>query len=251
MMSIEHENKRNKIIESFKDILTNQLESIEKLSSKNNEILFKKMLYISFLESLAKASYPKIKHTKKRFTTFLFNFTSWKECNNYSIIHIANKSFTTNTLTFYKEEINKLLEISLYRSSVFIDDIALLPNKYIDIEIKKNKVLLDSCTYGSLLYKARNSLVHQFQISIERDGEIGWGTDKELPYFQVTGNVEFNDKRKELEEVSRFIEIVFPNIFLKKLALEGLVNFIQYCKENKFNPFEEYYSERKIHEEKL
>ncbi len=46
-------------LNEFNNYCKVQLSSIDELSALSHETLFKKKLYISFLESLAKAAYPK------------------------------------------------------------------------------------------------------------------------------------------------------------------------------------------------
>ncbi len=92
-----------------------------------------------------------------------------------------------------------------------------------------------------MLYEARNSLVHQFQSSTEwEESTRKHGID--TPFYEVTRN---------FEGTERYIELIFPNTFLKKLSEEGLENFIEYCRKEQLNPFPMYYAERKIFEQKI
>ena len=236
------------LLEYFKEYSGNQLKSIEDISSKENKILFQKILYLSFLESLAKASYPSEKGAKKRFINFLENFTEWKEYNHYSIVHIAkNGKFSKDTLNFCQNEVTKLYDnVNL---SMSIENLPSLPQKYIQ---KEKQSLLNSCTYSNILYsKTRNNLVHQFQDSTEtgmKFESIEYGNS---PFFTKHITLGFDKENNTPKKESEHIELIFSNSFLKKLAIEGLTNFIIYCEKNNLNPFSQYYAERILHEKKL
>ncbi len=212
-------------LNEFNDYCEGQLNSIDELSAPSHETLFKKKLYISFLESLAKAAYPK-EGVKKRFILFLKTFTSWAEYNHYCPVSLENK-----------EKIEEVLN----------------SNRYFQIEnvsIAKQDCQDNKHTYARLLYEARNSLVHQFQSSTEWE-ESTKRHGIETPFYEVIRTQVFDKNNQNLKDMKKSIELVFPNTFLKKLSEEGLKNFIEYCREEGLNPFPRYYAERKIFEQKI
>jgi hypothetical protein len=218
-------------IKDFHDYMKGKLESIEKISSEKDETLFKKIIYFSFLESLAKATYPE-DSVKQRFIKFLNEFTNWKEGSYYCPMHLKKEtSLSSDILEDCENKINSIFN-GHNRTYSTIESFAINSS-----EFSPEK---DNHKFSYLLYKARNALVHQFQASIEWTESLE-RRGIESPFYQVTGT-----GGAIFEPTNRHIEIIFPNIFLKNLAKEGLSNFINYCIKEQINPFPRYYFERKI-----
>jgi len=213
-------------LNEFNDYCVGQLNSIDGLSAPSYETLFKKKLYISFLESLAKAAYPKEEGVKKRFILFLKTFTSWTEYNHCCPISLGNEQKREEVLNS-----NRYFQIK-------------------NVSIAKQDCQDNKHTYASLLYAARNSLVHQFQSSTEWEQS----TIRHMvytPFYEVTRTQAFDKNNQNLKDIKKSIELIFPNTFLKKLSKEGLKNFIGYCQEEGLNPFPRYYAERRIFEQEI
>ncbi|SFV60649.1 hypothetical protein MNB_SV-8-1120 [hydrothermal vent metagenome] len=213
-------------LDEFSAYCNNQLESIEQLSAPNHETLFRKKLYISFLESLAKAAFP-AEGVKKRFIKFLDEFTDWKEWNHCCPVHLCKDSSL-------EKHIKEILDSDWY------------------VDIEKVSINDENCkyTYASLLYDVRNNIVHQFQASTEWEASMQ-RHKIESPFYEVVVTKVFDENSKNLRDDKKHIELVFPNTFLKKLSEDGLENFIGYCRTEQINPFPGYYAERIVHEEKL
>jgi len=246
--------EQEKRLKEFKEFFSDKLKSIEDISceNKSDSFLFKKIIYFSFLESLAKAAYPN-DSVKRRFIKFLDKFTNWNKNNDYCVIHMATeKKFTKETLNFCEQEVDKVFHDYEGIGSFNIVKLNSLPEKYIQKEkSKENGDLLNSFTYATILYKSRNRLVHQFQSSVESGMKFETMYHDESPFFQLYTELGYDEEKDIIKGKSKSIEIIFPNSFLKKLATEGLEKFIVHCEENNFNPFTKYYAKRKIHEKIL
>jgi len=97
-------------IEEFKKYMENKLKAIEKISSKYDEVLFKKIIYFSFIESMAKASFPEEKSVNKRFMRFLYEFAKWEEGEYYCPIHlIKENTLSTDVLEDCKIKISAIV----------------------------------------------------------------------------------------------------------------------------------------------
>ena len=200
-------------LNEFNNYCKGQLSSIDELSAPSHETLFKKKLYISFLESLAKSAYPKEK-VKKRFILFLKVFTSWTEYDHYCPVSLENR-----------KKIEEILNSNWYF-------------KIEKVSIAKQDCQDNKHTYASLLYAARNSLVHQFQSSTEWE-QSTIRHEVDTPFYEVTRTQIFDKNNQNFKDIKKSIELIFPNTFLKKLSEEGL------------NPFPRYYAERIIFEQKI
>jgi len=218
-------NNNEEKIENFEQYLKEQLQAIEQLSAPKHETLFKKKLYISFLESLAKATFPE-EGVKRRLMKFLEKFTSWKEWDYCCPIYLQNK-----------EKRQHILDTKWY---VKIESVAIFNE---NIEEYKG-------TYAYLLYEARNTIVHQLQSSTEWE-ESTLKNQIESPFYEVTTSLVFDENLKKLKGDKKHIELIFPNTFLKKLSEEGLKKYIKYCRDKQVNPFEYHYAERIIYEENI
>ena len=73
-------------IDKFRQLRMEKLTSIGDIQGKEN-ILFKKILYLTFLDSLSSIVYPK-EHNKVRFVSLVNRFSKW-ESRDLSLIHIS------------------------------------------------------------------------------------------------------------------------------------------------------------------
>ncbi len=219
-------NNNEQKIENFEQCLKEQLQAIEQLSTPKHETLFKKKLYISFLESLAKATFSEEKGVKKRFINFIDKYTTWKEWNYYCPVYLENE-----------EKIQKILNSAWY---VDIKEVAISNEN--DDDYKS--------TYAYLLYEARNSMVHQLQSPTERE-ESTQRHKIESPFYQIFQEMVFDESSQNSKASKEKIELVFPNTFLKKISEIGLKNFIKYCKKQQINPFKAHYSDSILFEQKI
>ena len=112
-------------IDDFSAYLTDKLESISNLSG-DNHILFQKILYVAFLDSLSAAVYPKEKGHNKRFRKFIDNYSDWEEKDNICLTHFnrfisisSNKKLKTVYVMIDKESKNRESRLNEY---IFISE---------------------------------------------------------------------------------------------------------------------------------
>ena len=68
-------------IGQFESFLKDRLRNIDDIGS-SDQLLFRQVLYVSFLDSLAACIYPK-RSNKERFIALLEEFANWKYAHNY------------------------------------------------------------------------------------------------------------------------------------------------------------------------
>ena len=237
-MIIEDNNEK---IDSFSEYLTKKLSSIDNLSCED-QTLFKKILYVSFLDSLSACIYPDRKN-RERFISLIDRFSQWEHRNHVCMLHINKLASMTSDpdlekiRVFAQSELKKWLEIKDMSGVIRIEQTPTIDE--ISDKWKKNggetglKYSLSDFKHSSLLYQLRNSLVHQFQ---SKGTELGTYLPDE-PFYQVV--VSF-DEDMALKPIN--IELVYPVEFLNNLSHKTLENVIKYFRDGNMNPFPHYYS---------
>ena len=81
-------------IDNFQAYLEGKLINIDQLSSADAR-LFKKVLYVSFIDSLAACVYPG-RGNKDRFISIVNRFSGWEQRNNYCLLHLARFTSVTS-----------------------------------------------------------------------------------------------------------------------------------------------------------
>lgn len=226
-------------IDDFEVYLKDKLDGISCIEG-DNALLYQKILYLSFFDSLSACIYPNVKSNKERFISLIDKFSTWKDGDRISTTHLGKMLALYHHPSF--ETIRKLVNDKLIswqnnKSSILISEdftyadlVKHWQNQskdYVTIPFK-----LEDFRHSNLLYGLRNTLVHQFQ------SEKSLLRKKHEPYYEVVQEMNFEDNKIELLR----IDLVHPNIFLKNLCEETLTNCINYFRDNNLNPFPTYYA---------
>lgn len=227
-------------IENFDNYLKSKLASIDEISGDNN-VLFKKILYVSFLDALSSCIYPGGRN-RERFVAMLDRFSKWEDRDRVSLPHLGKfvhissdplfeqaRRYVIPKLKEWKEHSSHVISISDDPKFEEIQNISWKVNKETDI-----KISLADFKHIQLLYQLRNALVHQFQ---SRGDEIGKQRQLDHPFYQVVQMLDQTSKLKPLR-----IELVYPTQFLKGLSEETLKNVVGYLNDGNINPFPHYYA---------
>jgi hypothetical protein len=228
-------------IENFENYLKSKLASIDEISG-DNSVLFKKILYVSFLDSLSSCVYPG-RGNKERFVSMLERFSKWEDRDRVSLPHLGKfvqitsdplleqaRKYVTPKLKTWQERSCHVISISEDPRIDEIEDKSWKTNKETGIHVS-----LTDFKHISLLYQLRNALVHQFQ---SRGDEMGNLRQLDHPYYQ---RVQIFDGTLEDMKPVRF-ELVYPTQFLKSLSEKTLENVVDYLKDGNINPFPHYYA---------
>lgn len=231
----------SKRIQDFDDYLTEKLKGIDEI--KNGDcLLYRKILYVSFLDSLAACIYPNAGN-KYRFISLIEIFSHWEDRNRVCMLHLS-RFCSLNS----EPELERLRERSfsvLKRWQIDADGTATIKasnNPEFD-EVRslwaKSKsesglaYQLNDFKLTSLLYRLRNSLVHQFQSQGRELGPVL----PDQPFYILHKTVGFDDQL-----VPSHFELVYPSEFLSKLCSSILENVVVYLKCGNINPFPNYYA---------
>lgn len=228
-------------IDSFENYLKDKLSSIEQLSSDDAR-LFKKVLFVSFIDSLAACVYPG-RGNKDRFLSIVDRFSDWTHRNDYCLLHLAKFTSVTSdpilekVRNFSQKEVNSwifkqnrsgVVELSNTPKASEVEKFWTNPTKESGLQYK-----LQDFKHSHLLYKLRNSLVHQFQAN---GTELGFFIP-DSPYYQVVNSYDSNENL-----VPSSIELVYPTNFLSTISSSILKNVSTYFRTGNINPFPHYHA---------
>lgn len=190
--------------------------------------IFRKILYLVEIDTLSRAAFPNQKGHKNRVIKFLDECSNWSARDRVSAIqlqHILEKngkssgalfgliknrvdSWTCGSIIYPSQDLSFGEVQSLARSDV--------------------SKIVDEARYDRLLYKYRNTLIHEFR---EPGTGMDLGTDSASPYYlgiyhQNTGESSW--------------ELVFPVQFLERLCKDGIKGLRKHLLTNKLNPYDSY-----------
>jgi hypothetical protein len=222
-------------ISDFKQYFYDNLENISKIDVENSR-LFQKILYITFLDSLAASICPSCQK-KQRFIQLIDTFSDWSDkdriCTTYLVRKLDLNSDIGNqeVREILKNKVKKWEGCGSHYIEITEDFTFDAIKKY--FENKNTDFRLENFKHSHLLYSLRNILVHRHQSKKEL------GTrHPELPFYERYSIINFETKKLEFKE----FELIYPNMFLKNLCKKVLDNFLIHCQEKKLNPFSQYYA---------
>jgi len=187
-------------------------------------------LLCSILDTLSKCIYNEVPLNRDRFVYFIDDFSGWAYRDNSSLIQLryfVEKETDLKyerTKSFLKERLKDLKPGDVYKASndLFLTDIPHL--KIIEDEIRR-------FTYSNLLYKYRNSVVHEFKTP---GSGMDFGYIEEV-YYHHMGHIELKSDTHVLAESTW--ELVFPMNYLSNLVLQSIANTRAYCEKHTINPY--------------
>ena len=202
-------------------------EELKKIGSIDN-VLYKKLLLVTLLDSIARSKYPK-GGNKERFVNFVFDCGEWENSQRVSIFQLyyyleKQQSSSYNDL---KDSITKRTE-SFETGRIYNLDVDPLYEDLIRLNTSQDeKELISNFRHSILLYKYRNCLVHEFR-------EPGYGmefiNDRTTPYYHGMSS---------LENIDTW-ELVYPIGFFVDLAQKSLRNLAIFFEKNDLDPFVNY-----------
>lgn len=240
-MSSQTEN--HETVTNFGSYLHDKLGSINGIQGADS-ILFKSILYVSFLDSLAACTYPNEKGNRTRFTKLIDEHSNWVDKDRISITHLAR--FANNGSNPIKNKIKNYVDpiVDLWmktRRSEIIDikedpmvDSSLLTSFgcSVDHDIEQG-ITLEHFKHINLFYQMRNALVHQFQTRF-----VDLRSDEHTePFYQV---IQTCDQTNNL--IPERIELVYPVGFLRDLTSTVLRSVTNHFLTKAVNPFPAFYA---------
>lgn len=188
-------------IEQFIGYFRDQEASISQVQS----ILYRKIIYATALDPIARAAFGKVGTHRAKSLRLLYELTNWKDRDRVSLpqlcLTLEDKGFVSGSL--YIEAKSRL-------EHWFSGKVLRLDHSPLLLELEKiaqplEKCILSSCRYADLFYTYRNNLVHEFR-------EPGYGIEmsayKDQPYYHSM--------------IGEPWQLVFPVGFFARLYAEAL-----------------------------
>lgn len=237
-MIIEDHKER---INDFYEFMAEKLSEIDAIKA-GDALLYRKVLYISFLDSMAGCVFPN-SGNRERFIRLIDRFSHWEERDRVCMLHLA-RFCTINS----EPDLEKIREYSFscirkwQKDDTGTSIIEAKDNpKYSDIKNlweKSGKEMglayqLSDFKLSSLMYQLRNALVHQFQ---SRGREFG-PLLPDVPFYQFFKTIDLDGNLIP----SRF-ELVYPSSFLSSICKTILQSIYEYLSKGNINPFPTYYA---------
>lgn len=188
-------------IEQFVEYFRDQ----ESLISPVQPILYRKIIYATALDPIARAAFGKVGRHRARSLRLIDELTNWRDRDRVSLpqlcLALEDKGFISGLL--YTEAKARLEHWS--PGEVLRLDNSPLLQELESIAQPPEKCVLSSCRYTELFYTYRNNLVHEFR---EPGYGIEMSSDKDQPYYHSM--------------IGDPWQLVFPVGFFARLYAEAL-----------------------------
>lgn len=218
-------------ISHFRDHL-NLISALE--TTEDKVFLYKKILYVSVIDALSKAIYPR-KSNRVRFVSFVENFTDFKFFGRVSLPHLHQLLKRLPDPPFQK--IRKIVfnqmtnwipgHVMNCGDDLPIDQIKKYWPKETEYQNPLPGIWLDTLKHSSLLYINRNSMIHEFAEKGLGDSGPFDELQKEPYYMHVSGDKDF-------------WSLQYPCGFFKRITESALDKISEYFRRNNIDPIQFY-----------
>ena len=221
------------VIASFR----NHIKTIHDIVIDRNSKRYKKILYVSVLEGIAKARYPS-KHPRDRFVKLVHTFGHWDHVEHISLPHLVAALERTTDECF--EELRKFAyselqnwgsggPLLLNRDPIFAEIQKRWPKEGgADLRIESPRIELKRLRHVDLLYEYRNYLVHE-----SRQPTMGFEQECDAhPFYESV-----NEHQTVLKGKASEWHLIYPSGFLGQLCEACLSCLERYLKDNKKDPY--------------
>lgn len=230
-------------IDRFEENFQEYLREIGLISGPGVTLHFRQILYLSVLDSLSKIALPKERRNNLRVTTFLKQYSEWKDCDRISLPHLVRLlEITADHILeplriFASTHISNWVPgsvISLNRSPSIEEIHRISPDNFKGFQIGNGKCFeLKHLTYVCLFYNHRNSLIHEFK---------GLGLLSNMPEVAMSRNEPYytylpNNISKDGIIEGGSWELIYPIEFYERITIKCLANLCAYLLQNEIDPY--------------
>ena len=191
---------------------------------KINDRLFKKILLVAMLDTLARVPSPNENFNKKRFVGFIDKFADWREKKLISLPQLSLLLETT-TCSKLKDVVNNRLQGWQDGKVIYLlDDLEC--GEMLSFASNEEVDLIKQARHSNLLYVYRNNLVHEFR---EPAYGMEYNDDDQPFYFSLTNS----------ESITAW-ELVYPVKFFEKIVRSSITQLQLYTEDNSIDPHTSY-----------
>lgn len=220
----------------FFSYVRDKLERIDEIKSDELSV-HKRVLYVTYIDSLSALIYPSYSQNRARFTDFVIKFGNWQHAEKVSTPHLARALSLNPDPAYDKVRALALKTVNAWRSGSHIDLSFDLEAGFVGTHWPTGKsyeqpvvgATWTHLKHVELLYAYRNSLVHDFRT-------LGPGYDlpeDEGPYYISTDTASTEGTVAEFHW-----ELVYPAAFLRNLATSALTTVETHIRNNEIDPVE-------------
>lgn len=224
-------------IATFVSSVKTHIENIHNISVDRNPKRYKKILYVSVLEGIAKVRYPS-KEPRDRLIKLVHTFGGWNDGERISLPHLVAALERTADERF--EDIRKYAYSQLHNWDhgvpLYLDNDPMFSEiqkrwpkeEGSDLRIDCLRIELKRLRHVELLYEYRNYLVHE-----SRQPTMGFEEADDIhPFYESVNehSTVFGGKAPEWH-------LVYTSGFLDQLCRTCLGSLEQYLKKNKKDPY--------------
>jgi hypothetical protein len=220
----------------FFSYVRDKLERIDDITSDKLAV-HKRVLYVTYIDSLSALVYPAYTQNRARFTDFVVKFGGWQHAERVSTPHLVRALSLNPDPAYDKVRALAMKTLGEWRSGSHIDlsfDLAagFVGSHWPNGKLYEQPIVGATWTHlkhVELLYAYRNSLVHDFRA-------LGPGYDfpeDEDPYYISTHTSSVDSNVVEFHW-----ELVYPSAFLCTLATSALDSLEAHIRGNQIDPFE-------------
>lgn len=227
-------NELQKNVDMFLNHFEERLNQVKSSDFELSNNLFKKILYVGFIDTLSKTTPYSKKGNRKRVVTFVQNFSKWDECERVSLTHLIKllKKDPSPEFSKVRDYAHSLYDkwkdwdcITLDRDPTY-DEIKKLWPTSVTKPLEIENIQLDFLKHSNLFYKYRNNLVHELR-------EPGYGIEfKEdtKPYYHSMHHSE-NEMTWEL---------VYPLGFYEHIINSAILSLREYYIKDQIDPYKSF-----------
>jgi len=202
-------------------------------NNKDDNLVCKSILLCSIIDTLSKCVYS-TSPNRERFPFFLDDFSGWPHRDRISLVQLH---YFLETEADIKYEQTKLYVANRFKNLAHgmmqhSDNDELL-NKIPHLKSVESEIRMFS--YANLLYKYRNSVVHEFKAP---GSGMDFGISEDVYYHSMS---HYDLRNDEYVLIKNTWELVFPIKFLSKLVLQSITNLKSYCIIHNINPYNYFY----------
>lgn len=188
-----------------------------------DNLTYRKLLYATALEPLARAAFGKNEGHRSRIVRFIDELTSWSAKDRISLPQ-ASLCLLEHKRGRYRLYRKIKQDLSLWAPGHIITlDASPRLSEYANIATQEESKLIAKIRYAELFYTYRNNLIHEFR---EPGYGIEMSSDGTQPYYTSM--------------IDGPWQLVFPVGFFKELFGDALVGLEQYLKHHKINPYKQF-----------
>jgi hypothetical protein len=186
-------------------------------------LLYRKILYATALEPLARAAFGESDNHRSRITRLLDELTDWDEKHRISLPQLAltlqaNGRTSNQLYRRVQESLSEWIvgEVLLIAASPHISELSPLANR-------DEAPLLCAAKYAELFYTYRNNLIHEFR---EPGYGVEWAPDEVQPYYHALINQPW--------------QLVFPVGFFVRLYEQALCGLEAFLLRSDIDPYSQF-----------